>query len=59
MLQPEGGIGLKFVKMHGLGNDFGFFGGEDARRVEEKRSRGAGAKNSAKSTSAFAPTVWC
>ena len=26
---------MKFVKMHGLGNDFVFFGGEDARRVEE------------------------
>ena len=25
---------MKFVKMHGLGNDFVFFGGEDARRVE-------------------------
>ena len=22
MLQPEGGIGLKFVKMHGIGNDY-------------------------------------
>ena len=26
---------MKFVKMHGLGNDFVFFGGEDAQRVEE------------------------
>ena len=25
---------MKFVKMHGLGNDFVFFGGEEARRVE-------------------------
>ena len=26
---------MKFVKMHGLGNDFVFLGGEDAKRVED------------------------
>ena len=49
---------MKFVKMHGLGNDFVFFGGEDARRVEENDPR-RWRRSSAKSTSAFAPTGWC
>ena len=31
----NGGARMKFVKMHGLGNDFVFLGGEDATRVEQ------------------------
>ena len=31
----NGGAAMKFVKMHGLGNDFVFLGGEDALRVED------------------------